>query len=168
MGFRFTVGRILLGLLLILQGVLIMQSGYKDQLQTLRDLRSYLNHTYGRQEGTLSGKLALLVGGSYTDQTLSMLVYVQALLMIVSGALIIANVRVGGLILTLGMIGIMATRDNPLLANNEQLWRHHFMNMLKDVAVAGIGILIFNRRLSIRHRKQQVAGEDRRQQHIAF
>jgi len=30
MGYRFTLGRIALGLLMILQGALIMQSGFKD------------------------------------------------------------------------------------------------------------------------------------------
>ncbi len=33
MGFRFTVGRISLGLLMLLQGIFIVQTGHKDQLQ---------------------------------------------------------------------------------------------------------------------------------------
>ena len=90
-----------------------------------------------------------------------MLVVAQALMMIASGALIIANVRIGGLILSTTMLSVIATRDNPLLALSDYMWRHNLMNMLKDVAVAGIGILIFNRRLTIRHRKPQVNEEVR-------
>ncbi|TNV73636.1 hypothetical protein FGO68_gene12210 [Halteria grandinella] len=165
MGFRFTVGRILLGLLMILQGVLIMQTGYKEQLQTFKELRSHLN-TWGEIKSfrddsdlNLKARIALLFGAGYQDATLNMLVIVQALLMVLSGALIIANVRMGGLILTTAMLTIMATSDNPLLAVGDAQWRHNLMNMLKDGAVAGIGVLIWNRRLTIRHRKA-VNGEN--------
>jgi hypothetical protein len=43
MGYRFTIGRIALGLLMILQGVLLIQSGFKDQLIQFKELRTYLN-----------------------------------------------------------------------------------------------------------------------------
>ena len=92
---------------------------------------------------------------SITDQSLSFLVYGQSLLLILSGALIIANVRIGGLILSAVMLTVIATRDNPILSTSDQMWRHNLMNMLKDLAVFGIGILIFNRRLTVRHRKPQ-------------
>ena len=43
MGYRFTIGRIALGLLMLLQGILIIQGNSKEQLQQFKDLRSYLN-----------------------------------------------------------------------------------------------------------------------------
>jgi hypothetical protein len=43
MGFRFTLGRIAIGLLIIMQGIVLMQGGYKDQVAQFKDLRSYLN-----------------------------------------------------------------------------------------------------------------------------
>lgn len=82
MGFRFTVGRIMLGLLLILQGVLIMQSGYKESLQTFKDLRAQMNNwadikgSKDDSQLSLTAKLALLFGAGYSDQTLNMLVVV--------------------------------------------------------------------------------------------
>lgn len=85
-----------------------------------------------------------------------MLVVAQALGLIASGALLIANVRLGGLLLTAVMLSVILTKDNPMLARSDQAWRHNLMNGLKDAAVSGIGILIFNRRLQIRHRKQHV------------
>ena len=42
MGFRFTLGRILLGFLMILQGIVILQGGFKEQLEQMKELRAYL------------------------------------------------------------------------------------------------------------------------------
>lgn len=48
-----------------------------------------------------------------TDSTLNFMVYGQALTIVLSGALMIADVRVGGLGLTMSMLSMIATRDNP-------------------------------------------------------
>ena len=64
----------------------------------------------------------------------------------------IADVRVGGIGLFISMIAMIATRDNPLLALNEYNWRGNFQNMLKDLGVAGMGLLFFMRKQTIRHR----------------
>ena len=52
MGFRFTTGRIILWLLMILQGILIIQSGFKDQRNQMHELRSYLNKHYYNKNDT--------------------------------------------------------------------------------------------------------------------
>lgn len=77
------------------------------------------------------------------DSTLSTLVYAHAVLIMVSGALVIAKIKVGGLLMALAMIGMIVTRDNPWLAASEAAWRMNFQNMLKDLAVVGAGILLF-------------------------
>jgi hypothetical protein len=58
----------------------------------------------------------LWIFGGLSDEVLNVLVYVQSVLMIVSGSLVIANLKIGGLLMTIGMITVMITRDNPLLA----------------------------------------------------
>lgn len=87
-----------------------------------------------------------------TDSTLNFMVYGQALTIVLSGALMIADVRVGGLGLTMSMLSMIATRDNPLLALNEHNKWANFQNMLKDLGVAGMGVLFYMRRQTIRHR----------------
>jgi hypothetical protein len=39
--------------------------------------------------------------------------------MIISGALVIANNKWGGLFMSISMIGLILTRDNPLLAQSD-------------------------------------------------
>jgi len=87
-----------------------------------------------------------------TDSTLNFMVYGQALTIVISGALMIADVRVGGLGLAMSMLSMIATRDNPLLALNEHNKWANFQNMLKDLGVAGMGLLFYMRRQTIRHR----------------
>lgn len=125
MGYRFTIGRIALGLLMLLQGILIIQGNSKEQLQQFKDLRSYLNKNQASKD-TYWYQLSQAAGGSYTDQTLSMLVFGQAMIMVISGALVIANVRFGGLLMTGAMISLIATRDNPLLGTSELTWKLNF------------------------------------------
>jgi len=83
------------------------------------------------------------------------MVFIQAVLMIAAGALVIANVRFGGLLMSAAMLTMIATRDNPLLSVGEFAWKHNMQNTLKDLAVAGIGIVIYMRKLQIRHRKER-------------
>ncbi len=92
-----------------------------------------------------------------SDSTLTFLVYLQALIMLFSGALIIANVRLGGLGLFISMAMMVATRDNPALAVNEHTARGNFINMLKDLGVAGMGLLIYFRKQTVKHRHQNFA-----------
>ncbi len=61
-----------------------------------------------------------------SDQTLIFMVYLQCILMIISGALVIANVRLGGLFMTITMISMIITRDNPLLSTSDVTWRLNF------------------------------------------
>ena len=90
-----------------------------------------------------------------SDSTLTSLVYVQAVLTLSAGSLMIANYRLGGLFLFLGMLLSIATRDNPLLASTDFHFQSNLQNMLKDLAVAGMGLLFFIRRQSVKHRKQK-------------
>ena len=48
------------------------------------------------------------------------------MIMVISGALVIANVRFGGLLMTGAMISLIATRDNPLLGTSELTWKLNF------------------------------------------
>lgn len=60
----------------------------------------------------------------FSDSSISALVFLHSGLMILSGALIIANIKIGGIIMSFAMIGLMLTRDNPfLIENNDILWR---------------------------------------------
>lgn len=72
--------------------------------------------------------------------------------MITAGALITANVRIGGLIISFAMLIVILIRDNPCLAN-DHTYKLNFLTMLKDLAVVGMGVLYFMRRLTVKHRK---------------
>ena len=65
----------------------------------------------------------------------------------------IANLKMGGLLMSIAMLMLMITRDNPLLSASEVAWRANFQNMLKDLAVAGMGLLVFMRREIVKHRR---------------
>jgi hypothetical protein len=77
------------------------------------------------------------------DTSIVLFVYIHACLMIVSGALVIANARIGGLLMAIAMVIYIITRDNPMLAHSDVQWRLNLQNMLKDLAVTGAGILIY-------------------------
>jgi len=152
MGYRFTIGRMALGILMMLQGALSIQSGFKEQITQFKELRSYLN-TQGKEQ-RLWSSLARATGGAMSDQTLNLLVYLQAFMALAAGSLMIANYRFGGLLLALCMCLSVATRDNPLLAPTEYQFYGNLQNMLKDLAVAGLGLLFLTRRQSVKHRKR--------------
>jgi hypothetical protein len=163
MGFRFTLGRIVLGLLMVVQGIIIMQGGFKDQLSQFRALRSYLNRYQEEAAPTDFGfqvfsLLATFTGAKLSDSMLIYLVYFQSIMMIVSGALVIANVRFGGLLMSIAMLSMIATRDNPVLSTNDVTWKLNFQSMLKDLAVAGTGVLIYKRKQTLRHRRNGGGG----------
>ena len=147
MGFLFQSGRILLGLLLVISGVIILQSGFKDHLQSFKELKRYVSGT-----PTVTDVIKSSVEAA-SETTLQNLVYCHAILIITSGALVIADVRVGGFLMTMAMIGFILTRDNPLLSVSDASWRMNFQNMLKDLAVAGAGILLFSKKKKIVHKK---------------
>jgi hypothetical protein len=90
---------------------------------------------------------------SANDTMINILVYIHSIIMIMAGALVIANARAGGLLLTVAMVINIMTRDNPMLTYSDLHWRLTFHNLLKDLAVAGAGILIFLKKQTIRHRK---------------
>ena len=89
-----------------------------------------------------------------SDTYLQTLVYIHALILILAGILIIANYKIGGLFVTISMIMFMLTRDNPLLANSDAVYRTNMQNLLKDLAVAGAGILIYMKKKRIVHRRE--------------
>jgi hypothetical protein len=64
------------------------------------------------------GALIKLVG-LLSDPIIQVLVYVQSIMMIMAGALVIANNKYGGLLMSIAMVGLILTRDNPLLAHSE-------------------------------------------------
>jgi hypothetical protein len=55
--------------------------------------------------------------------------------------------------MTAAMTLLILTRDNPLLGSSEQAWRSNFQNSLRDLAVVGMGLLVFMRREIIKHRR---------------
>ena len=57
--------------------------------------------------------------GNSSDSLISVYVYIHAVLMIISGSLVIADVKIGGLLMSLAMVIQVATKDNPLLANSD-------------------------------------------------
>ena len=61
-----------------------------------------------------------------SDSTLTIFVYLHSVLMIIAGALVIANSRVGGLLLAIAMLIHIATRDNPMLTNSDFHWKMTF------------------------------------------
>lgn len=148
MGMRFTFGRIMLGLLMIIQGIVLHQGGFKEQLQQMKDLRSYcLNKNH---PSVFAPVICPVVPDS--QELITYLIYAQVILMIVSGTLLIANMRLGGLFMSFAMVLLILTRDNPMLGTSESAWRSNFQNCLRDLAVAGIGLLVFMRRKVIKHK----------------
>lgn len=137
----------MLGLLLIVSGVLMIMNGFKDHLNAFKTLRTYLLGSPQIIDVLKASAEAA------SDTTLSGLVYLHAVMVILSGALVIANIRVGGLLMAVSMLGFIMTRDNPYLANSDAVWRVNFQNMLKDLAVAGAGLLLFAKKRRIVHRK---------------
>ncbi len=53
------------------------------------------------------------------DSFLHDFVYVQVALMVAAGSLLIANIKYGGLLMTLSMALLILTRDNPLLVSTD-------------------------------------------------
>ncbi len=73
--------------------------------------------------------------------------------MILAGSLLIANIKIGGLLMAAAMVLLILTRDNPALGTSEQAWRINFQNALRDLAVAGMGMLVYMRRELVKHRR---------------
>ena len=73
--------------------------------------------------------------------------------MILAGSLLIANIKIGGLFMAAAMALLILTRDNPALGISDQAWRINFQNALRDMAVAGMGMLVFMRRELVKHRR---------------
>ena len=95
-------------------------------------------------KGILSSLLWTFV--HFSDDSLTYLVYVQSVLLVIAGSLVIANIRFGGLLMTLATVTFILTRDNPLLGSTDESRKMNFQNMLKDLAVAGMGILLLMRK----------------------
>lgn len=117
-------------------------------MQQMRDLRNYM-YKQTDIEGSLYGQMYRMLNkvSMLSDEALTVMVYLQCFMMILSGSLVIANIKIGGLLLTLSMLSTIVTRDNPLLAqNSDYQWRMNVNWMLKDLAVAGIGMLIYMRK----------------------
>jgi hypothetical protein len=51
------------------------------------------------------------------------------------------------------MMLAIGTRDNPLLAATEHQFYGNLQNTLKDLAVAGLGIMFLIRKQTVRHRR---------------
>lgn len=78
--------------------------------------------------------------------------------MVLSGSLMIANIKLGGLLMSMAMMLLILTRDNPLLGTSENAWRSNFENSLRDLAFVGMGLLVFMRREIIKHRHNERRG----------
>jgi hypothetical protein len=57
---------------------------------------------------------------------ISFLIYLQVILMIMSGSLLIANIKYGGLFMAFAMALLVITRDNPLLGSSDAAWKSNF------------------------------------------
>jgi len=149
MGKMFTFGRIMLGLLMIVQGVVFYQGGFKDHLHQMKELR------YLCQKPSSGGWLppVMCPFAKLQPDAVQALVYVQTLLMVLAGTLMIASIKAGGLLMAVAMVLLVLTRDNPALGTSELSWRANVQNSLRDMAVAGIGMLIFMRREVVKHRR---------------
>jgi hypothetical protein len=93
------------------------------------------------------------IAGLASDSVIAMMVYFHAVLMIAAGALVVANVRIGSLLMALAMIVQIATKDNPWLSDSEFQWQNTFLNMLKDLALIAVCFLIFSRKARLVHRR---------------
>jgi hypothetical protein len=58
-----------------------------------------------------------------SDSLITTFVYVHSMIMILSGALIIANIKIGGILMSFSMIVLILTRDNPFFASSDITWR---------------------------------------------
>jgi hypothetical protein len=76
--------------------------------------------------------------------------------MIACGSLVVANVRVGSLIMAFAMLVQVATKDNPMLTDSDFAWHNAFLNMLKDLAIVAVSILIFTRKPRLLHRRDLI------------
>ncbi len=79
-------------------------------------------------------------------------VYGLASLFFLSGALTIANAKMGGILLCLCSVIQILVKDNPWLQPTPFLYRVAFSNFLKDLAVAGAALLICTKRRVVHHR----------------
>jgi hypothetical protein len=113
---------------MIFQGVFFYQGGFKEHFQQMKDLRSEcLNNSLDLSSfpNNLLTPLFCFLGGQ-GDSLVAALVYAQVLLMVAAGALLIANLRFGGLLLALAMGLLVLTRDNPLLGHSHHAWKSNF------------------------------------------
>lgn len=88
----------------------------------MKDLRSFLLKE--ENKGILSSILWTFV--HFSDDSLTYLVYTQSVLLVIAGSLVIANIRLGGFLMTLATITFILTRDNPLLGSTEESRKQNF------------------------------------------
>jgi hypothetical protein len=74
------------------------------------------------------------------------LAWFHALLTVLSGAFLLANQRLGGLLLSLSMLTLLLSRDNPFLSTTDHHFRALVSSAMKDLALAGVGILLWTRK----------------------
>ena len=117
----------------------------------MRDLRTYC---FKNDSNANIVANAMCLFGAQSDSMINTFIYIQVITMIVAGSLLIANIKQGGLLMAVAMGLLVITRDNPLLGSSDVAWRSNFQNMLRDIAVAGMGLLVFMRREIIKHRRQ--------------
>ena len=83
------------------------------------------------------------------------MLYTQALSFLLSGILIVANIKPGALVAICGIVLHVVTKDNPFLAVSEANYHHSVMNCFKLLSVAGACFLIFLKPTVIVHRRKQ-------------
>jgi len=97
MGFIYSTGRVGLGFFLILAGLYATQGGYKDYIGAYGDMRAYLFNP--EPEGFLQRS-----AGIRQDAINKGLVYFHAIVFILSGVLMVANVKTGAYLTILAML----------------------------------------------------------------
>ena len=149
----FTLGRIMLGLLMIVQGVVFYQGGFKDQLSQMKELRLVCQKLDDSSQPRSWFTPVMCPISKLSPDAVHALIYTQMVLMVLSGTLMIASIKAGGILMAAAMALLILTRDNPALGTSELSWRVNFQNALRDLAVAGVGLLVFMRREIVKHRR---------------
>jgi hypothetical protein len=84
--------------------------------------------------------------GALSDELIIKMAWLHAFFTVLSGAFLLANQRLGGLFLTLSMCTLLLSRDNPFMSISEHQWRSQVSSAMKDLALAGVGILLWTRK----------------------
>ena len=92
-----------------------------------------------------------------SENSIEIIVYIQAIYMLVSGTLLIASERIGGMLVAISFVIQAATLDNPILFRyNTNLREEAWQNLYKDITIIFAVLLISaHPRQSMQHRVEK-------------